>query len=211
MEEKMKTNAERAKLVKKLREERGWPQSQLAVVADVNLRTIQRLEKDGSASLHTLQGIAQALEIDVKLLNSPTAALQKRTHLMPRLIQGNDFAEIFRGADQFQFEHDEADSEKSLSFMTSILNELKASLVRWHDGDLAERVRIESVLSDAIKQMEVHGFYLFGIKRIIPKISGEQMSLLTMGTIYMSHSRSLRIVRDHRFMVVPAALTEVAT
>jgi predicted transcriptional regulator len=44
----MKINAE---LVLALRGKKSWSQDELAVVAGVNLRTIQRVEKEASASL----------------------------------------------------------------------------------------------------------------------------------------------------------------
>ena len=44
----MKINAE---LVKRLRQERHWSQEQLSEMCGLNLRTIQRLEKNGNASL----------------------------------------------------------------------------------------------------------------------------------------------------------------
>jgi hypothetical protein len=95
--------------------------------------------------------------------------------------------------------------------LVSILEVLKGDVVRWHDADLAERLRIEFELSQAIKDLEGVGFYLFGIKRVIPQIVGEQKNQISMSTLYMSHSRSPKIIRDKKFnMVIPAVLTEVA-
>ena len=49
-----------ANLIKNLREERSWSQEHLATVAGVSLRTIQRLESEGSASLETRMALAAA-------------------------------------------------------------------------------------------------------------------------------------------------------
>ncbi|MEI6092912.1 MAG: helix-turn-helix transcriptional regulator, partial [bacterium] len=89
----MAKNIERAKYVKRARQERAWPQAQLAKIADVNLRTIQRLEKDGAASFGTLQGISQAFGIDVKELNPVSntwinGKSQKKVHFLTRLTSG---------------------------------------------------------------------------------------------------------------------------
>ena len=62
----MKINSE---LVKALREERSWSQDELAIAAGVNLRTIQRIEKEASASLQSKKAIASALDIDVRDLD----------------------------------------------------------------------------------------------------------------------------------------------
>lgn len=50
-------------LVRKIRRERAWSQEQLATVAGVSLRTIQRVEADGSGSLETNMALASALGI----------------------------------------------------------------------------------------------------------------------------------------------------
>lgn len=47
-----------ATTVRRLRSERGWPQEQLATAAGLSLRTIQRVEADGSASLATVASLA---------------------------------------------------------------------------------------------------------------------------------------------------------
>lgn len=216
MDTNMAKNMERAKLVKREREERAWPQRQLAEVAGVNLRTIQRLERDGTASFDTLMGVAQAFNMDVKQL-SPTSRTkedkpQKKVHLLPCLISGKDFSNIIYGADQFQVEHDHADDPVALNFMIKAVNGLKAEIVRWHDADLAGKLKVELFLSKAIKEIEEGGFYLFGTKRLIPRVVGEQKTQTMMCTIYLSHVRSRKIVRDKNSnMVVPALLTEVAT
>ena len=51
------------KVVKKLREAKAWSQDQLSEVADLSLRTIQRVEADGTASAETKMAIASAFGI----------------------------------------------------------------------------------------------------------------------------------------------------
>ena len=50
-------------LVRKIRRERAWSQEQLATVAGLSLRTIQRVEADGSGSLETNMALASALGV----------------------------------------------------------------------------------------------------------------------------------------------------
>ena len=59
------------KTVKRLRNERSWSQEQLAEIADVSLRTIQRVEADGSASRETRTALAAVFEVDVRDLAEP--------------------------------------------------------------------------------------------------------------------------------------------
>lgn len=215
MEQNMGKDLGRAKFVKQEREDRAWPQRQLAEVAGVNLRTIQRLEKDGTASFETLMGVAQAFGMDVKQLNptsksSAKIVPQKKVHLLPRLTSGRDLTNIFEGAHRFQVEHDEADDVRAVNAMTDIVTHIKADIVRWHDADPVKRMKIEFQLSQEILGLETYGFYLFGIKRSIPDLVEGKETQIGMCTIYMSHARSRKIVRDKNSnMVIPAALTEI--
>jgi transcriptional regulator with XRE-family HTH domain len=52
-------------LVLELRKERSWSQDELATAAGLNLRTIQRIENEGTASLQSMKAIASALEADL--------------------------------------------------------------------------------------------------------------------------------------------------
>ena len=65
----MKINNE---LVRKLRIGRSWTQEKLADASGLNLRTIQRIETDGVASLQSCAAMAQALEVEpLALLDNP--------------------------------------------------------------------------------------------------------------------------------------------
>ena len=219
MEEVMAKSISRAKFVKKERLERAWSQTQLATVAGVNLRTIQRLEKDGAASLETQMGVAQAFDIDVKEL-SPTSGKtnskeivppQKKVHLLSRLASGKNLSDVVLGADQFQVEHDEAQDPRAIAAMKDILNLLKGDIVRIYDADPATRLQIELEMTQEIQGLEQYGFYLFGIQRTIPRIVEKKKSLITMCTLFMSHAHSPKIIRDKKFnMLMPAVLTEIA-
>jgi len=46
--------------LKQLRESRAWTQSHLAEVADISLRTVQRIEKSGFASPESVKAICSA-------------------------------------------------------------------------------------------------------------------------------------------------------
>ena len=68
MDDDMKLSA---KTIKRLRTERAWSQEQLAEIADVSLRTLQRVEADGSASRETRMALAAAFDIDIRDLAEP--------------------------------------------------------------------------------------------------------------------------------------------
>jgi transcriptional regulator with XRE-family HTH domain len=58
----MKVNTTR---VADLRKQRSWSQDELATAAGLNLRTVQRIENEGTASLQSLKAIASALQVDL--------------------------------------------------------------------------------------------------------------------------------------------------
>jgi transcriptional regulator with XRE-family HTH domain len=52
-------------LIRSKRENRGWSQGHLASVAGLSLRTIQRIEKTGSASFESMTALASVLSVEV--------------------------------------------------------------------------------------------------------------------------------------------------
>ena len=58
--ERMSIDADR---LRRLREARAWSQEQLAEVAGLSVRTVQRVERGGKASLETRMALAAALEV----------------------------------------------------------------------------------------------------------------------------------------------------
>jgi transcriptional regulator with XRE-family HTH domain len=68
----MLASAELGAVIKDWRERRRWSQEQLAEIAKVNPRTIQRVERGEGASADTRRALAVAFEVaDIDLLNKP--------------------------------------------------------------------------------------------------------------------------------------------
>lgn len=61
----MKINKE---MLRRERELRAWTQSHLAEVADLSMRTVQRIERTGDASMESAGALAAALNIDLAAL-----------------------------------------------------------------------------------------------------------------------------------------------
>jgi transcriptional regulator with XRE-family HTH domain len=59
----MRINAE---LVVKLRKGKAWSQDELAIASGLNVRTIQRIETEASASLQSKKALASALDISIQ-------------------------------------------------------------------------------------------------------------------------------------------------
>ena len=66
-------------MIKKLRKQLHYSQEQLATLAGVSLRTIQRIESGHSASLETLKSLAAVFEIEIELLTGEIVVIDKNT------------------------------------------------------------------------------------------------------------------------------------
>jgi len=63
-----------AQLIRNERLKRAWSQEQLAQVSGLGLRTIQRIENGGHASLETVRALAAVLELPVEVLSTVAPA-----------------------------------------------------------------------------------------------------------------------------------------
>ena len=86
----MKVNAS---LIIKRRKDRSWSQEELAIASGLNLRTIQRIESDASASLQSKKALAAALDIDTRDLDN------EGVHMKPCPVCGSN--EIYQYKDYF--------------------------------------------------------------------------------------------------------------
>jgi transcriptional regulator with XRE-family HTH domain len=67
-----------ATLVKQLRSDQSWSQEELAIASGLNLRTVQRIENEATASLQSKKALAAAFGVTVKdLEHMEPPAMQK--------------------------------------------------------------------------------------------------------------------------------------
>lgn len=67
-----------ADLVVGLRHRKSWSQEELAIASGLNLRTIQRIEADGTASLQSKKALAAAFDIEISELDVRKAPTMKK-------------------------------------------------------------------------------------------------------------------------------------
>ncbi len=76
-------------ILKQLRLSRHLSQEQLAILAGLSVRTIQRIENGHcSASLESLKSLAAALEVDINTLHAETFAMDKTSTHWQQLPTG---------------------------------------------------------------------------------------------------------------------------
>lgn len=80
--------------LRQLRTRRQWTQEQLAEACSLNLRTIQRMEKTGKASMESARALAAVLEIDAAELIVAEGSRPDTPHDAVRrgFIRGADFS-----------------------------------------------------------------------------------------------------------------------
>ena len=66
-------------IVKSLREKKHWSQEQVANMAGLSLRTIQRVEAGNPASKETLKSLASVFEIDISKLTERVKMIDKKS------------------------------------------------------------------------------------------------------------------------------------
>ena len=75
-------------LIKETRISKGWTQAQLAELCAVNVRTIQRVDSDATASLETTMAIASAFEIETKDLFADPKIKKKNSYKTTYIVLG---------------------------------------------------------------------------------------------------------------------------
>jgi transcriptional regulator with XRE-family HTH domain len=85
----MRINAD---VVLKARTEKSWSQDELAVASGLNLRTIQRMEREGLGSLQSKKALASALDLDVNDLDYREIAMTQKWEY--KVVETKDRAEI---------------------------------------------------------------------------------------------------------------------
>lgn len=68
-------------IIRKLRLQRGWTQSQLAEMAGVTPRTILRIEQGQNPSLETCRALASVFEVDLSMIQSKETAMNDDVNL----------------------------------------------------------------------------------------------------------------------------------
>jgi transcriptional regulator with XRE-family HTH domain len=76
----MKINKE---TLRREREQRAWTQSHLAEVADLSMRTVQRIERTGDASMESASALAAALNLELAVLMQPPVVADQPFHAKP--------------------------------------------------------------------------------------------------------------------------------
>ncbi len=107
--------------IKQLRLDRSWSQEKLAERADVSLRTVQRMEMDGSASLKSRLAVAEALGVEPSFLDPATRESESQ----------NPMHDMVEGMVEGMVEKEDADTGRFFSYPgpTRFANKIRTPLL----------------------------------------------------------------------------------
>lgn len=76
-----------AELVLDLRTNKSWSQEELGLASGLNIRTIQRIEKEATISLQSKKALAAAFDIDVHDLDFQEIPIMKKYEFMTKVLK----------------------------------------------------------------------------------------------------------------------------
>lgn len=190
----MKLNAE---LIKRLRNEKAWSQDQLADVAGVSLRTIQRIEKNGIASLESKKAIAsafgmQSAELDACENKSDFKGNPDNLYL--RVEDGSKLAEVIGGAYAYRLNHDNPENEEEADILASAAQSLQDWGEIWSDLEAGQKVKATFELSQLITELDAYGFWVFALRTFEehPSIKSKKWPI---ANVFLMRSNNPKIVK----------------
>jgi len=162
--------------LKELRESRAWSQEQLAAIANLSVRTIQRIENSEPASFETLKSLAAAFDLNVADFTAPEKdkpTAEGRGKFLLRVTSGTELFGFTYGAHAADFGNDEPQNEAEIELLGRFFDGLK----NWGDilDDIypSQRIRLEDEYRSLIEELDEMGFWVFaGIDKKKIKIGG---------------------------------------
>ncbi|KAF3978707.1 MAG: hypothetical protein A6F71_06035 [Cycloclasticus sp. symbiont of Poecilosclerida sp. M] len=185
-------------LLKKLRTEKAWSQDQLADISGLSLRTIQRIEKSGNASLESKKAIASAFEIKAIELdvneNSSALADDETDNFYFRVEDGTKLSEVIGGAYAYRMNHDSPKSEEEADLLAGAIQSMHDWGEIWSDIEAGDRVKASFDLTQLIEELKTEGFWVFGLRtnEEYPGIKGDKWPI---ANIFVMRSDNPKIIK----------------
>jgi transcriptional regulator with XRE-family HTH domain len=158
---KTKVNAQK---IKEMREQRGWSQNQLADMSNISLRTIQRMEKDGSSSMESVKSLAAVFEVDFKeLLQEEDSKKFEGTDFLIRLEHGKQIADFVADKEAFDFDFELSIKDQNvLDIIYSFFQDLQDYGDIWTDLEFGGRGQAVQRFQKLLDELNHHNLWVFG-------------------------------------------------
>jgi transcriptional regulator with XRE-family HTH domain len=157
-------NAKLAATVVSLRKSRGWTQEHLAQVADLSVRTVQRVEDQGTASAETLLALASAFDVDVKTLREGGEQGSDGPVLLVRVVQERQL-ELLMGCHATLLDHDEPQSDTEREQIGSFFTSVRDWNDIWSDLSPADHLDAAHSMLKEVRALEALGLWTFALQR----------------------------------------------
>jgi transcriptional regulator with XRE-family HTH domain len=186
--------------IRELRSARAWSQEQLAQIAGINVRTIQRIEKGKPASVETLKSIASAFEIDVTRLLEPKKPTQRKRQepvgeFLRRVENGTQLFAFFGATHAYQFENDELHNDAQADLVGSFLQELHDWGETWDEIEPGERVRASHDFTSRIAELEELRLWVFAGRTRRKVAAGAKPLIFDVLVVQVHHSDNPTIIK----------------
>jgi transcriptional regulator with XRE-family HTH domain len=182
---------------KELRVKRAWSQEQLADIAGVNVRTIQRIEHGEGASFESLKAVANAFGVNVEELLAPPPAepqpgdkkgpQQPRVMFLGRVRTGRELFNFVGGADAYSYENDDVDGD-DVELIAQFFQDIQDWGDLWGGMEPAERVRVPRDFNPRIGELEERGLWVFAGSRPQPFAFNrweKQPEIIKLNTVFV--------------------------
>lgn len=157
-------------VVKQLRLKHGWTQEHLAHLANMNVRTVQRVERNGICDLETRSALAAVFRIDVAQLDGGRKIEQslsgtpKRPLIYQRIESGQQLVDVFAGAQAYRITNEEPRSGEDTQYIAWVVDHIKDTSEIWDEMELGARVEATFEFTGLLKELDEKGLRLLGLK-----------------------------------------------
>ncbi len=151
--------------IRRLRDQRGWTQQELAEASKVDIRTIQRLESGHSVLPHTLKLVAAALGVsleDLRLESQPNS--NPVGEFLRRIARADELVAIIDGTYAFAPQYDTPNNEHEADLVAGFLSNIQDCSDIMDELDASQRVHAVFSLQQELNALEADGFWVFGSK-----------------------------------------------
>ncbi len=199
--------ANNGEAIKKERTQRAWSQQQLAEVADLSVRTIQRLEGGSKASFETVQALAAAFNLDVCDLLEDTPrevdGSAQPIFFLPRTTSGLEITQIVCAAEARRQVYDEPCDEREVELIGDFLQDLHDRGLIWSEVEPREKVETAHHYTQLISGLSELGYWVFAGQTTlrfhfpdhVPAAQKGPLSL-TCGNVVILRTDSPKIIRS---------------
>ena len=117
--------------------------------------------------------------------------------LLPRLSSGHDLLYTIMDNEFFHFEYEPLQDNQQADLIGGFIQKIKDCFDMWDDFEEIARARAEVPFNEHIQELDVHGFWVFGITRQanFRRFQFEEPSLWNVGHLFIVRKNNPSILK----------------